>query len=376
MKARHNLLVVLALAACAAAQAKPDTPALQPSETRSKVPVVSVMFSAGDASGVPFRDLTKDQVVVLENEHAAQVVDVRNASDLPLDLAIVLLASKTNYDQEKAAAIQLAQRLIRPGKDRAFVISARGAKPWPSPRVDWLTEPAAVERAIRALDRDTGLPDAFTYEVVTDNTGQARKSYQPIATPPSFTFFNVIWAMMKTDSRPVRRAAILFRLAMAHAPGGGERSVQVSDDVHKQIITIAQELGIAFYDIGVEDPHPELQTAQVNIGTTYGTQTPGTGLRMYDARLSRWKEDQYYAGRGNVDRLADETGGRSYWSKKKDYSDAVDGIVGELQSRFVVSFCPPDLPGRGLVRSLKVQVARAARVSAAHAYIAPETKGN
>ncbi len=374
----RNLVALLAVAACASAQNPPGTPTLQPPEARSKAPVVSVLFSATDANGVALREVKKDQVTVFENEHAGEVLDVRTASDLPLDLAIVLLSSKQFYEQEKAAAIQLAQRLLRPGIDRAFVISARGDKPWPSPRVNWLTDLAAVAQAVRSLDYNSGLPDAFTYQVVTDSAHLDRMTYQPIAAPPSFTFFNVIWAMMKTDPRPVRRAAVLFRLAMPHAPGWGKRSTQMSDDIHKQVITLGQEMGIAFYTIGVEDPRPELQTAQTNVGTSYTPTFAGQGaaMRAYDEDLSKWKENQYYAGRANVDLLANETGGRSYWTQKKNYTDAVDGIANELQGRYVVTFTPPDIPGKGLIRSLKVQVARAAHVSATHAYVTPETKAN
>ena len=89
------------------------------------------------------------------------MIDVQKAADLPLDLGIVLLASQKKFDQEQAAAIDLAQKLLRPGVDRAFVITAGGDKPWTNSQIAWLTDPSAVATTIHGLDKNQGLPGSI-----------------------------------------------------------------------------------------------------------------------------------------------------------------------------------------------------------------------
>ncbi len=336
---------------------------------------VSVMFSATDANGVPLKDVNKNQVVVLDNERTAEVLDVQSASDLPLDLVIVLLATPKDFGQQQAAAIELVQKLIRPGKDRAMVMTARGEKPWPGTRFNWSLDPNALAEAIKALDKNTGLPDAFTYEVKDDQSHLARIYTQPIATPPDFTFFNVVFAMMRTDPRPVRKAVVLFRTPMAHAPGWGARSAEISDQVHGQIIRIAQAMNVSFYTIATDEQVSDTQRARADIASSYTPTHAGAGsaTRVADQNYWEWKKQQFDAGRNNIERIANETGGRAYWTSKKNYADASTGIINDLGARSVVTFVPPEVAANP-VHPLKVQVARASRVSAARVYVLPEKK--
>lgn len=364
--------------AAAAPASGPSTPTVPTANTSQRG--VRIMFTATDSNGGPIRDISKEQVTVIVNEQAGQVLDVQSASDVPLDLAIVLLSSKDKFNQEQAAAIELVQKVIRPGKDRAFVVTARGEKPWPNPRVNWSTDLAALAQTIRDLDKGAGLPDAFTYEVKIDASHLDRMYTQPIATPPGFTFFNVIFAMMQTDPRPVRKAVVLFRTPMAHAPGWGARSSELSDQTHAQIIGIAQGMGIAFYTVGSDEQVAAVDAARADLGSSYTPIHSGAGgaTRVQDQSILAWKNEQFNAGRSNVERLANESGGRAYWTSKKNYSDAIAGIVNELAGRYVLIFAPPDVSSgaKGPGRPVKVQVARAAHVSVARMFVVPEKKLN
>src|SRR4029077_17622723 len=126
----------------------------QPSPAqRATQHTVSVLISATDGHGNPIRELIKESVTVSENNQALHTAQVQDASDLPLDLGIVLLASKQKFEQEQAAAIALAQRVMKPGGDKVFVITATGDKPWTTPNIPWLTDPAAVAGLVRGLDK-------------------------------------------------------------------------------------------------------------------------------------------------------------------------------------------------------------------------------
>src|SRR4029077_19333982 len=100
------------------------------------------------------------------------------------------------------------------------------------------------------------------------------------------------------------------------------------------------------------------------------THAGGTGnTRAYDQSMAHSMDLQYSAGRDNVNRIADETGGRPYWTTKKNYTDAIAAIANELSARYVVIFVPVDSSAPGPVHPIKVQVSGAAHVSAPRAYI-------
>ena len=78
-----------------------------------------------------------------------------------------------------------------------------------------------------------------------------------------------------------------------------------------------------------------------------------------------WEQDRmraYNAGRSNVERLAAETGGATFWGTKKNYPDAVNAIANQLDGQYMVTFVPGDILGP--VHSLKVTSSNGARVLA------------
>jgi VWFA-related protein len=366
------LAVTLFLAAAVFAQVAPPAGKGSAQDQTARVQGVTVLIAATDAKGIPIRDLTKVQVSVVDGNQPTETLTVLDASDLPLDLGIVLLASKDKYAQEQEAAIDLAQKILRPGKDKAFVVSAAGDKPWTNPNIPWLTDPSAVADSIRGLDKNTGLPDLFDFKLATDAVGVERHSIQTYNLGTGFSVFDVIWAMMKNDPRPARRAVVIFRMASAHSPGFGDKVTRATEEAHNRVIMNAQAMGVAFYAVGIDDSLRSSDLTRNKLGTDYmPTHSGGDDgdARAYDQKMARDMDMQYTAGRNNVDRIADETGGRSYWATKKNYSDAVVGISGEISSRYMVSFVPADKSAAGGVHPIKVQVAGAAHVSAPRAYL-------
>jgi len=365
------LMLPFLLAVAVFAQVMPQQEPQPSPAQRAMEHTVSVLISATDGHGNPIRELTKESVTVSENNQALHTAQVQEASDLPLDLGIVLLASKQKFEQEQAAAIALAQRVMKPGGDKVFVITATGDKPWTTPNIPWLTDPAAVAGLVRGLDKNTGLPDLFFFDIATNEVGVQRSNIQTYSMGTGFSAFDVIWAMMKNDPRPARRAVVIFRLPTAHRPGFGEKVTRASDETHNRVITVAQSLGVSFFTIGLEDILPESETTRAKIQRDYMPTHEGNsvGTREYDAKLDRAKELQYIAGRQNVERIADETGGRPLWTSKKNFSDAIEEIASELSARYIVSFVPPDKSAVSPIHPIKVQVSGAAHVSAPRAYI-------
>ena len=338
---------------------------------------VSVTFSATDSDGNSMRNLDQQSVTVIADNRGTDVLEVRDASVLPLHLGIIFLSATSKFDQQQAAAIDLAQKVLRPGKDKAFVVTAGGTKPWPDPHINWLADPADVAKAVKALDKNSGLPDLFNSQIATTAVGLNRSTIQQYSLAGGFSAFDVIWAMMKNDPRPARRAVVIFRQASAHAPGFGRRVTENVEENHGRVIRTAQAMGVAIYTIGVEDPSAFSENARNLLASDYASIHPGddNGARVYDSRMADAREAQYAAGQQNVERLAEETGGRAWWTMKKNYSDAVAAISNELNSRYVVSFAPGPAVATGPLHPLKVQVTGAKHVSAPKSYLLQAQQG-
>src|SRR2546425_2557094 len=216
---------------------------------------VPVLISVTDGSGNPMMGLAKEQLTILDTNQAVQPLQLLKASDIPLHLGIVLLSSPASFSQQQAAAIDLVQKAIRPNVDEAFVVTARGKKPWPSDRLDWKQDPAELAKIIRGLDRDAGLPDAFNFEMKTDETGgdenRGRSTLQTYA-GSGVTVFDAVYSMMNSDPRPSRRVLVIFREPWSHSPGFGIRATTAVEGQLMRVIGVAQEMHTTIFVVGLE----------------------------------------------------------------------------------------------------------------------------
>jgi hypothetical protein len=260
-------------------------------------------------------------------------------------------------------------KTIRPNTDEAFVVSSHGKKPWPTNRLDWGHDPAELTKAVRTLDRDAGLPDAFNFDLQTDETGFLNESRHNLQTfsAGGVSVFDAVYSMMNSDPRPARRVLAIFRDPWAHSPGYGGRANQAVEYQMQRVIALAQQLHITVFVIGLEDNKYNGIT-DMNLGKNYMSLHAGddggagSATREYDRRMERERIRAYNEGRYNVQRLASETGGATFWSSKKNFSDAVNSIANQLAGQYIVTFTPSDVPGP--VHSLKVTGNNGVRVLA------------
>jgi len=388
---RHVSVISVAAVVCLSLSLVFTAPGMNsPALAQTPAPqALSMVISATDSHGDPLPGIGKDQVSVFDGKDQLQILGVQSASALPLQVGFVLLASKAKFDQEQAATIALAQKILRPGVDEAFVVTAGGDKQWTDSHIAWLRDANSVTEAVHGLDKNTGLPDLFSYQLHNDQAGLGRMSTQTYNLGTGFSVYDVIWLMMKNDPRPARRVVVMFSSGSAHSPGmneqfahhgnmgtsssrSGRNSEQVTNSTeaaHNRVIGAAQSLGVSFFTIGIDDQLTSADIGRNKVGTDYMPAHSGGNdgsARAYDQNMDRAMEVQYMAGRDNVNRIADETGGRPYWTTKKNFPDAVVGIAAEISAQYVVNFAPPaagaDDPG-----PVKVQVSGAAHVSAPRA---------
>jgi VWFA-related protein len=348
--------------------ATPTTPATSAPAASVRPRFVPVLISVTDSSGTPITGLSKEQLTLSDTNQLVQPLQLYK--DFPLHLGVILLSAPASFSQQQAAAIDLIQKVIRPGVDQAFVVTARGKKAWPSDRLEWKQDPAELVKMVQGLDSNAGLPDAFNFDLKTDAAGGDRYTLQQYGNT-GVTVFDAAYAMMSTDPRPARRVLVLVRDPWSHFPGYGSRANTTVDSQLAHVIGAAQEMHIACFVIGLEDPRFNVITDNT-IGKTYLPTHPGeTGGAAYDEALQREQRRGYEAGRANVQRIASETGGATFWSTKKNYADAVRDIANYLAGQYVVTFVPADVPGP--VHSLKVS-SGSAHVLAQSTFFAPPVK--
>ena len=147
------------------------------------------------------------------------------------------------------------------------------------------------------------------------------------------TIFDAVWEMMKSSPQTGRHVLVIFREPWAHATGGDSQSFDYIQSKLASVVATAQRLGVPIYSIGIEDP-----ALMPNEAKSLGTESRWTS---YEEQIQREREKLYFSGKTNISKMSDETGGRTYWNSKKDYSDAVNSIVTELQGEYSLTFSAP-----------------------------------
>lgn len=170
MKPLTAILLLLGLPGLLGAQvppARPATPGSADEQTRIVMEVtrVNLLFTVTDRRGRFVTGLTKDDFIVREGKNLQKILEFTAESDLPLRLAILLDCSNSIRDRFRfiqEAAIQFITSVMRPGQDKATVISFDTA---PELQVDLTDNIEDLTNKIRELRAGggTALYDAIFY---------------------------------------------------------------------------------------------------------------------------------------------------------------------------------------------------------------------
>jgi hypothetical protein len=346
--------------------AEQTTPRVQAPPPDAQRGTMTILISGMDTKGNPVA-VTKETLRIMDSGRTAEVVDVKEATALPMKLGIILTA-RGSFDKQKNAAIDLVQRALRPGVDQAIVLTAGGQKPWSKP-VNWETDPAALAATIKAMDKKEGLADVFNYSIDTGgggtNTGLSIQSQ--VGGVRGDSVYDIMWSLMAADPKPARRVMVLFRDPVSHSAGvGSARFAEYNEYQHEKLIYTAQALRAPVFVVGISDVTPLINTT--DIGASYNSTFAGDAAvqRNRDEQMNREKQAAMMGGRSNMERLGLETGGRAWYSSKKNYSDAVDGVVNALKAQYAVTFVPNDPPA-GTRPSLEL-IAGSAKLAAPRSY--------
>jgi Ca-activated chloride channel homolog len=279
--------------------------------------VVNVLFTAQDRNRRLLTTLKQDDVRLIEDGQAQEIVYFSRQVDLPLSLSILIDTSASQertLPEEKAAAISFVESVIRPAKDEVSVVSFTGE----STLEQGMTN--NMSRIRRAIDRVEFIPPSgYIGGGVVTNGGSVP------GTPP---------------------------LSSGNQTAAG--STAIWDAVW---VTSEEVLG----------PAPE-KTRRAIILLTDGVNTYGrkklddavqAALRSEAIIYSIGIGDNFFAGidEAALRKISERTGGRAYFPRdERELRDAFQQIQEEMRSQYLIAYEPGNQKRDGSYRRIEIQL--------------------
>jgi VWFA-related protein len=163
-------IALLAALTVVRAQSKPQ-PAAAPADRDERSDIildvtrVNILYTVSDKRGRFVTNLDKESFEVFEGKSRQNILEFAAESDLPLRLAILVDTSnsiRSRFKFQQEAAIEFIHSVIRPGTDKAMVVSFDSL---PEMKTDLTSNMAELEEAIHALrpGGGTALYDAIFF---------------------------------------------------------------------------------------------------------------------------------------------------------------------------------------------------------------------
>ena len=289
------------------------TPTPNPDDEVIKIEsdVVNVLFTAQDRNRRLLTDLKEGDVALFEDGKQQDITAFSRQVDLPMSISVLIdvsVSQQRTLPEEKAAAIEFLESVMRPSKDEVAVISFTG--------------------------------ESTLEQNMTNNLPRLRRAINDIRfIPPS----GYIGGGVVAGTPPV---------------SGRNADVQGSTAIWDAIWVTSDEI------LG---PAPE-HTRRAIILLTDGVNTSGK-KKLDEAVDSALKSeaiiyaigigDNYFSGvdKGVLNKLTDRTGGRAYFPRnEQDLRDAFAQIQDEMRSQYLVSYEPSNQNRDGSYRKIEVQL--------------------
>lgn len=296
----------------------PPRPARQDEEPEQSDDVVrvetnltNILFTAVDKNKRFVQTLKQSDIRILEDGVPQQVFTFQTQVDLPLSLAILIDTSgseERTLPEEKAAAREFAESVLRPAKDEAAVVSFTGDATLE------LGLTGNVARVRRAIDKvEFVAPSGYVAGGIVVGTPPISGRNQALA--GSTAIWDAIWItsdeVLSDTSEHTRRAIILLT-------DGEDTSSRKKID---EAITRAIKADVIIYAIGIGD--------------------------------------RYYYGvdAGALRKVTERTGGRAFFPRNEsDLRAAFDQIQRELREQYLVAYAPSNKARDGSYRKVDIEI--------------------
>ncbi|HEV7699282.1 MAG TPA: VWA domain-containing protein [Pyrinomonadaceae bacterium] len=291
------------------------TPTPNPDDEVIKIDtdLVNVLFTAQDKNRRLVTDLKQGDVTLFEDGKQQEIATFSRQVDLPLSLAILVdvsVSQQRTLPEEKAAAIEFLEAVVRASKDEVSVISFTG--------------------------------ESTLEQGMTNNLPRLRRAVNEIRfTPPSGYIGGGVVA---GGTPPI---------------SGDNQAVQGSTAIWDAIWVTSDEI------LG---PAPE-HTRRAIILLTDGVNTFGK-KKLDDAVQAALRSeaiiyaigigDNFYSGvdKGSLNRISERTGGRAYFPRdERDLRDAFAQIQDEMRSQYLLSYEPTNQVRDGSFRQIEIRLA-------------------
>jgi Ca-activated chloride channel family protein len=283
--------------------------------------LVNVLFNAVDKDRRFVTTLTRDDVRVFENDVPQPVSLFERETALPLSLVILVDVSgsqKVTLVDEKIAAREFVDSVLRPGKDRAAIISFTGTA---TVEQDLTSDRDALHLAITRLE---AVPPSTQDEARVYRQGEhaevVPEVVEQFGLPGSTALWDAVWATsheMMSETPPNARRAIII------LSDGDDTSSRVK---REEAAAEAVKANTTVYAIGVEPVCEEPDA---------------------DCRFEK----------GALRKVSEATGGQAFIPEDTTQLRAAFAeIEQELRTQYLISYSPTNKARDGSWRRIRIEI--------------------
>lgn len=275
----------------------------------------NVLMSALDKNRRFVTTLRGEDVRVYENDVPQELSVFQHQTDLPLSLVILVDTSASQHKvlpDEQRAAVAFVNSVLRPGKDRAAVLSFTGVVQM----VQGLTSDPELLRA--AIGR---VKVRYTFEQCNPAADEPRLPEEELV----FCYTGVWHAV-----------AVAVEQVLARTPENTRRAVVLLSD-GDDTVRDSNLIGYTPRDEATE------------LAVRYNTAVYSVGIRD--------KESPGDLRKGMLEKISEQTGGRAFFPRDtSELGPAFAAIEQELRSQYFISYTPTNSARDGSFRKIKIEI--------------------
>ena len=256
--------------------------------------------------------LKQEDIRVYEDGEPQQIFTFQQNTDLPLSLAILIDTSRSEertLPEEKAAARDFLESVLRANKDEAAIVSFTGEVTLEQGFT------GSLERLRRAIDRVEFVPPSgyIGGGIVVPTTPPVSGTNQVMA--GATAIWDAVWA---TSSELLMESAEHTRRAIILLTDGDDTISQVK---MQDAIERSEKADALIYAIGIDDRY------------------------------------SFGVDEGALRKISDKTGGRAYFPhNERELKEAFAQIQRDLRERYLVAYSPRNQTRDGSYRKIQIEL--------------------